>query len=123
LVDEHLTTYLQSLDSTFEHASNKLTLLLSESHRQESRIQALIDATQAQLTQLECDKELLVREKTSKEVEIEDGQRQIKQLDEDKAGFLHLKQLEALNLRSTHEAAMATKQLSVKQCQAEIELL
>jgi len=55
---------------------------------------------------LESEKEHLIREKTGRELEVEDILRQIKQLDDEKSQLHHFKQLEVSNLRGTHEAAL-----------------
>ena len=46
--------------------------MISENERQEKRLQGLIEQSLSQLQALETDKEVLLREKTSREVEIED---------------------------------------------------
>lgn len=109
LLDGELAELLRSIDSSFDTASNKVRLLLSESARSEARLQTLLDQLTSALSALDLEKESLVRDKTLREVEIEDLQRQLAALDDEKSGLLHLKQAEAANLRAAHDSALSQK--------------
>lgn len=65
----------------------------------------MIEQSASTIAVLEADKDGLVREKTSREMEIEDLNRQIRESDSEKGNFVHLKQVEFLNQRQTHEQA------------------
>ena len=75
LLDGELAELLRSIDASFDTASNKVRLLLSESARSEARLQTLLDQLTSALSALDLEKESLVRDKTLREVEIEDLQR------------------------------------------------
>lgn len=60
----------------------------------------MISVSNSQITQLEAEKDILVREKTKREVEIEDIMRQLKQLDDEKSSLKHLKAMELHTLKS-----------------------
>lgn len=66
---------------------------------------------------------MLVREKTKREVEIEDIMRQLKQLDDDKSSLKHLKAMELQTLKSQHEQSLHESISHSKQLQADIDLL
>lgn len=54
---------------------------------------------------------------------LEDINRQVKQLDEERSSFLHLKQLEAQTLKAQHEQAMLAAQEQAKSLTGELQLL
>jgi hypothetical protein len=72
---------------------------------------------------LEAEKNTLTELKTKRELEVEDVLRQIKALEDEKSQVVHLKSMELSTLRGAHEQVMAGKQGTIKQLQAEIELL
>jgi hypothetical protein len=72
---------------------------------------------------LEAEKNTLTELKTKRELEVEDVLREIKAIEDEKSQVVHLKSMELSTLRGAHEQAMAGKQGTIKQLQAEIELL
>jgi hypothetical protein len=75
------------------------------------------------VSDLEAEKNTLTELKTKRELEVEDVLRQIKALEDEKSQVVHLKSMELSTMRGAHEQAMAGKQGTIKQLQAEIELL
>eukprot|EP00347_Sterkiella_histriomuscorum_P019169 403342679 len=75
------------------------------------------------LQQLEEEKESLVQDKTTLELEIEDLYRQIKLKDDEKANILNLKAIELNNLKQNHEKKISEKSAYIKQVSTEIEQL
>lgn len=72
---------------------------------------------------MEAEKNTLTELKTKRELEVEDVLREIKALEDEKSQVVHLKSMELSTLRGAHEQVMAGKQGTIKQLQAEIELL
>jgi hypothetical protein len=112
---------LRSVDGAFENASNKLKLMISETQRGEARLTELIQYSTTQIGQLEAEKDQLMRDKNRREVDIEDIQRQLKQVEEDNASVKHLKAMELQTLKSAHEQALLASQAQAKQLQSDIE--
>jgi hypothetical protein len=78
-------------------------LILSESLRNEKKLESMLDFTQKSLNQLETEKSVLMSEKHQREVEIEDLLRQVKKVDDEKSSLLHLKSMELHTMKSNHE--------------------
>ncbi len=112
---------MRSVDGAFENASNKLKLMISETQRGEARLTELIQYSTTQIGQLEAEKDQLMRDKNRREVDIEDIQRQLKQVEEDNASVKHLKAMELQTLKSAHEQALLASQAQAKQLQSDIE--
>lgn len=94
---------LTALDHTFEHTSNKLTLLLADTQRQESRLRGLVDAGEARVAELEGEKTSRGRVKVQRELEVEDVIREIKGVDEERQSLLHVKGMELSNMKGALE--------------------
>lgn len=120
---EDMTNLLKDIEQAYQNAFNKTKLMISEYTRSESKLQSLINQSQLTLQQLEQEKESLVQDKTTLELEIEDLYRQIKLKDDEKSNILNLKAIELNNLKSNHEKKISEKTAYIKQVQSEIEQL
>jgi predicted nuclease with TOPRIM domain len=82
---------LKNIDQTYDTAQTKIKLLVTESERNQAKLQETIEFLGKSMQQLESEKNLLMSEKTQREVEIEDVMREIKKSDEEKSSLMHLK--------------------------------